>query len=81
VHGRKSFEDHPEYVDEFGFVGPKAATDGQRIPPGHDFVPKPGVGERFPDAVLKSAAGRSFDLHRDRGRAKAAVVFFRSAVW
>ncbi len=81
MSGDRSYDDYPEYRDEFGFVGPKAASDGQRIPPGHDFDPKPAIGERFPDVVLKSAEGVPLDLHVDRGGARAAVVFFRSAVW
>ncbi len=77
----RSYDDYPEFRDEFGFVGPRRATDGQRIPPSHDFDPRPAVGERFPDIVLKSSQGVPLDLHADRGNARAAVVFYRSAVW
>lgn len=41
----------------------------------------PQVGERFPDVVLPDQRGRLVDLHRDRNRRKALVVFHRSADW
>ena len=41
----------------------------------------PEVGERLPDFALRDHTGRLVDFHADRGDRKAAVVFFRSAVW
>jgi peroxiredoxin len=41
----------------------------------------PEIGERLPDFRLPDAHGREIDFHADRGNAKAAVVFYRSAVW
>ena len=77
----ESYHDYPEYRDEFGHVGPLPASDGQRGVPEEGFFTGPGVGTRFPDVRLRAADGRRLDLHADRGDAKAAVVFFRSAVW
>ena len=76
-----SYHEYPEYRDEFGQVGPLPATDGQRRAPDEGFFTGPEVGARFPDVTLRAANGQRLDLHADRGNAKAAVVFFRSAVW
>ncbi len=73
--------DDSAYRDEFGFTGPLPATDGQRIPPPEGFFTGPEVGSPLPDIVLQSTTGGVLDLHADRGDTKAAVVFFRSAVW
>ncbi len=70
-----------EYRDRFGLVGPLPITDGQRQPLAEGDPTGPPVGERLPDFVLPSAQGRQVSFHEDRGRSKAAVVFFRSAVW
>lgn len=72
---------HPDYVDEFGLVGPLPASDGQRQPRAEDEPTGPAVGTRLPDFTLRSASGRTVSFHDDRGDSKAAVVFFRSAVW
>ncbi|MEM7323810.1 MAG: hypothetical protein AAF531_12050 [Actinomycetota bacterium] len=69
------------YLDRFGLVGPLPTTDGQRQPLAADTKIGPAVGQRFPDFTLPSAQGRTVSFHQDRGRSKAAVVFFRSAVW
>ena len=71
----------PVYVDEFGLVGPVPAHDGQRLPLEEGAPTGPEVGTRFPDFTLPSAMGRTVSFHEDRGESKAAVVFFRSAVW
>ena len=70
-----------EYRDEYGLVGPLPASDGQRQMPDEGFFSGPEVGERLPGFALRSSTGGRLDLHADRGDAKAAVVFFRSAVW
>lgn len=70
-----------EYKDRFGMVGPLPVSDGQRQPLDSDADTGPAVGQRLPDFELPSAGGGSVNFHRDRGRSKAAVVFFRSAVW
>ena len=74
-------DSYPDYVDEFGLVGPLSASDGQRQPLAEGAPTGPEVGIRLPDFTLPSAAGRTVSFHQDRGRHKAAVVFFRSAVW
>ena len=71
----------PDYMDEFGLVGPMPITDGQRQPLAEGEPTGPEIGTRLPDFTLPSAAGRTVSLHEDRGDSKAAVVFFRSAVW
>ncbi len=77
----KPYDEYPEYRDEFGLVGPLPASDGQRRVPEEGFFTGPEIGERLPGFALRSASGEKIDLHEDRGRSKAAVVFFRSAVW
>ena len=69
------------YLDQFGMVGPLPVSDGQRQPLDDESSTGPAVGERLPDFVLDSASGRRVSFHEDRGQSKAAVVFYRSAVW
>ena len=69
------------YVDEFGLAAPIPASHGQRRSPADGFSTGPAVGERMPSFALRSASGTTVDFHADRGDAKAAVVFYRSAVW
>jgi hypothetical protein len=73
--------DFSEYRDEFGMRGPLPASDGQRMPPAEGFFTGPEIGRPLPGFELRSTTGGVIDLHVDRGNAKAAVVFFRSAVW
>ncbi len=67
--------------DELGFDAPAPLGHPGRVglPAGH--ATGPAVGERLPDFVLPDAFGREIRFHADRDRAKAVVVFFRSAVW
>ena len=74
-------DSHPEWVDEFGLVGPLPASDGQRQHLEPDAPTGPEVGTRLPDFTLPSSTGRTVSFHEDRGPSMAAVVFFRSAVW
>jgi hypothetical protein len=69
------------YRDEFGQVGPLPASDGQRMAPDDGFFSGPEIGQPLPGFQLRSASGRTIDLHADRGGSRACVVFFRSAVW
>ena len=71
----------PAYRDEFGQVGPLPASDGQRRVPEAGFFSGPEICYPLPGFTLRSASGQRLDLHADRGDSKAAVVFFRSAVW
>jgi len=70
-----------ERRDAFGFVGPLPASHRLRQIPGPDLATGPEIGERLPDFDLVDHTGRRVSLHADRGNSKAAVVFFRSAVW
>ncbi|MEM9132272.1 MAG: hypothetical protein AAGE88_08035 [Actinomycetota bacterium] len=72
---------HPEWVDEFGLVGPLPASDGQRRHLAADEPTGPEIGSRLPDFTLPSSTGRTVSFHEDRSHSMAAVVFFRSAVW
>ncbi|MEE9279892.1 MAG: hypothetical protein V3V67_06930 [Myxococcota bacterium] len=81
MNSHEIYEEFPDYVDEFGLIGPLRADDGQRIVPPEGFYAGPQRGERLPDFALPSTTGGRLDLHADRGGSKAAVVFFRSAVW
>lgn len=70
-----------DYEDEYGFIAPLPTSSGQRKLPPEGFPTGPAVGERLPDFELVDHTGRHVRLHEDRGSSKAAVVFFRSAVW
>jgi hypothetical protein len=74
-------ETHPDWVDEFGLVGPLPADDGQRQHLDSATATGPEVGARLPDFTLPSSTGRTVSFHQDRHNSMAAVVFFRSAVW
>jgi len=74
-------DEFPEYVDEFGAIGPIPASRGARIPPEEGFRFGPQVGEVLPDITLSDSTGATINVHEDRRNTKAAVVFFRSAVW
>ena len=67
--------------DEHGFDAPAPLGHPGRRGLSQDHSIGPAIGERLPDFVLPDAFGREIDFHRDRGEAKAVVVFFRSAVW
>lgn len=41
----------------------------------------PAIGTPFPNFRLADQTGRPIDLHADRGRRTALVVFYRSARW
>jgi hypothetical protein len=74
-------EDFANYTDEFGFTAPLPTTDGARRIPPEGFPTGPEIGDVLPDFTLPAADGRTVRLHEDRGNSKAAVMFFRSAVW
>jgi hypothetical protein len=81
MNSREIYEQFPEYLDEFGMMAPLPADDGQRTIAPEGFYAGPKQGERLPDFALASTTGGKLALHADRGDSKAAVVFFRSAVW
>ena len=67
--------------DEAGFDAPAPLGHPARagLPVGHRTGPE--VGETLPDFELPDANGLPVRLHTDRAGAKAALVFYRSAVW
>jgi hypothetical protein len=67
--------------DEMGFDAPAPVGHPGRLglEAGHPTGPE--VGDRLPDFCLPDIHGREVGFHTDRGRAKAVVVFFWSAVW
>ncbi len=69
------------FEDEFGFIAPLPLSHGPRKIAPDGFPTGPEPGERLPDFELTDHTGRCVRLHEDRGDSKAAVVFFRSAVW
>jgi hypothetical protein len=69
------------FTDEYGFKGPLPVTSTQRLIPSEGFPPGLSVGEPAPDFVLPNQHGEEISFHADRDGARAAVLFFRSAVW
>ena len=67
--------------DEFGFDAPAPLGHPGRLGLEDGHPTGPSLGERLPDFSLPNAFGKTVDFHGDRGRARAVVVFFRSAVW
>lgn len=70
-----------QFIDSYGFKAPLPVTSTQRIIPEGDFAPGLAIGERAPDFALANQHGEEISFHADRGGARAAVLFFRSAVW
>ena len=68
-------------IDELGFEAPAALGHPRRsgLPEGQPTGPE--VGDRLPDFALPDQTGRLVRFHEDRGKSKAAVVFYRSVVW
>lgn len=69
------------FTDEYGFKGPLPVTSAQRLIPKEGFPPGLTIGESAPDFTLPNHQGESVSFHTDRSGARAAVLFFRSAVW
>ncbi len=67
--------------DELGFDAPAPLGHPGRagLPEGHGTGPE--IGDTLPDFELPDAYGKPIRLHADRAGARAAVVFYRSAVW
>ena len=70
-----------QFSDDYGFKGPLPVTSTQRIVPTGDFPPGLAIGEHAPDFTLPNQFGQAVSLHEDRAGSRAAVLFFRSAVW
>ena len=67
--------------DSLGFDAPAPVGHPARASMPCNTVTGPEVGARLPDFQLPTSSGRLIDFHEDRGSAKAALVFYRSAVW
>jgi len=67
--------------DDHGFDAPAPVGHPVRASMPENTSTGPSVGERLPDFELPDSAGRVVRFHEDRGVAKAALVFYRSAVW
>ncbi len=67
--------------DELGFDAPAPLGHPARagIPEGASTGPK--IGDRLPDFELPDANGQLVNFHEDRAGKKAALIFYRSAVW
>lgn len=70
-----------QFTDEYGFTGPLPITSAQRVVPTGTFDPGLPIGEVAPDFALPNHLGERLSFHADRDGARAAVLFFRSAVW
>lgn len=67
--------------DGAGFDAPAPVGHPARAGLPEDHTTGPQVGEQLPDFMLPDATGNTINFHADRGSAKAALVFYRSAVW
>ncbi len=67
--------------DHHGFDAPAPLGHPGRLGLEDGHPTGPEVGERLPDFRLPDAHGREIDFHADRGSSRAALVFYRSAVW
>ncbi len=68
-------------TDELGFEAPAPVGHPGRAGLPDGASTGPDIGERLPDFTLPDAFGNTVNFHADRGTAKSAVVFYRSAVW
>ena len=67
--------------DSLGFAAPAPVGHPARASMPSGAATGPEVGSRLPDFRLPTSSGQWIDFHEDRGSAKAALVFYRSAVW
>jgi hypothetical protein len=71
----------PVERDELGFDAPAAVGHPARASKPDDASTGPEPGERLPDFELPDAFGETVRFHSHRAGRKAALVFYRSAVW
>ena len=67
--------------DKLGFDAPAPLEHPARASLPEGGPTGPAIGERLPDFELPDAYGKPVSFHADRGKRKAALVFYRSAVW
>ncbi len=67
--------------DSLGFDAPAPLEHPARASMPAGASTGPSIGERLPDFELPDAFGRTINFHETRGKRKAALVFYRSAVW
>ena len=67
--------------DSLGFDAPAPVGHPARASMPYGTATGPEVGSKLPDFQLPTSSGQRIDFHEDRGSAKAALVFYRSAVW
>lgn len=70
-----------QFTDDYGFTGPLPVTSTQRVVPTGEFHPGLSIGESAPDFELPNHCGETISFHADRDGARAALLFYRSAVW
>ena len=67
--------------DELGFDAPAPLGHPARASLPANAGTGPEVGALLPDFELPDAFGNNVSFHHDRAGRKAALVFYRSAVW
>ena len=67
--------------DELGFDAPVAVGHPARASMPGNSSTGPEVGDQLPDFELPDAFGETVRFHQHRAGRKAALVFYRSAVW
>ncbi len=67
--------------DELGFDAPAPLGHPGRAGLPEDASTGPEIGDLLPDFELPDAFGNLVRFHEDRAGKKAALVFYRSAVW
>ena len=67
--------------DNLGFAAPATIGHPVRASMPEGAYSGPAIGEHLPDFELPDAFGSTIRFHTDRGNSRAALVFYRSAVW
>ncbi len=68
-------------VDQIANAGRLPVTSTQRMIPTGDFHPGLAIGQPAPDFELPNHLGETVSFHADRDGSRAALLFYRSAVW